>query len=201
MNNFVKVTESIYRLKVQFEDLYTSVFLLETEEGYALVDCATCNKDVDEIILPALNAAGVSLSDIKYLVLTHGHSDHAGGLKRILQFAPNMEIIAEKSRRLFKDVSVYELKGHTEDCIGVLDGRSGTLISGDGLQGDGIGKYRCALESKEEYIKTIEKIRKDKTIENILFSHAYEPWYKDYAFGRAEVERCLQDCLNALAKL
>ena len=78
----------------------------------------------------------------------------------------------------------------------MFDGATGTLISGDGLQGAGIGKYRCSLESKEEYLKAIEKIRLDKKIKNILFSHAYEPWYKDGMFGRENVERCLQDCIK-----
>lgn len=93
------------------------------------------------------------------------------------------------------------MKGHTIDCIGVLDERSGTLISGDGLQGAGVGKYRCSLESREAYLKTIEKIKKDKRIKNILFSHAYEPWYKDGAFGREEIKRCLQDCIQVLSEV
>jgi glyoxylase-like metal-dependent hydrolase (beta-lactamase superfamily II) len=86
------------------------------------------------------------------------------------------------------------MKGHTLDCIGVFDKTSGTLISGDGLQGKGVGKYRCSLQSKKGYLDTIEKIEKDKRVENILFSHAYEPWLQDCIYGRANVEKCLQDC-------
>ena len=48
---------------------------------------------------------------------------------------------------------MYSLKGHTLDSIGCLDLQSGTLISGDGFQGAGVGRYRCFLECKEEYLK------------------------------------------------
>ena len=192
--SFAEEINGIYRLKVPFEDLYTSVFLIRTGQGCVLVDSATYASDVDKYILPALKEKGLSITDICCLVLTHKHGDHAGGKNRILELVPSIKIVQEIPSIILKGLTVYELKGHTLDCIGVLDERSGTLISGDGLQGTGIGKYRCSLESKDEYLKMLEKIRQDKRIENILFSHAYEPWHKDGAFGRAEVEKCLQDC-------
>ena len=194
IREFINETEKIYRLKVPFEDLYTSVFLIKTEQGNVLVDCATYARDVDEYIIPALNALGLGFTDIKYLVLTHNHGDHAGGKVRLLELKPDLTIINSMQEIHINNIVVYELKGHTLDCIGVFDEDSGTLISGDGLQGAGVGKYRCSIVNKEKYLKTIERIEQDKRIKNILFSHAYEPWYKDCAFGREEVEKCLQDC-------
>ena len=35
---FEKETEHIYRLRIPFEELYTSVFLIESEGGRGLVD-------------------------------------------------------------------------------------------------------------------------------------------------------------------
>lgn len=191
---FIKEIDNIYRLKVPFQDLYTSVFLISTNEGYALVDCATYDSDVDKYIIPALDEQGLSLSDINYLIVTHMHGDHAGGKDRILQLAPNIKIVQNVQDLDLLGITILELKGHTLACVGVLDERSSTLISGDGLQGAGVGKYRCSLENKEEYLKTIEKIRNDERIKNILFSHAYEPWYKYGVFGREEIEKCLEDC-------
>ena len=191
---FEREIANIYRLKIPFDNLYTSVFLIKTEQGNALVDCATYASDVDEYIVPALHCLGLRLTDIAYLVLTHNHSDHSGGKARLLELAPNIEAVQSECDSLLNGVAVYALKGHTLDCVGFFDKKSKTLISGDGLQGAGIGKYRCSLENKDEYLKTIEKIEKDKSIENILFSHAYEPWYKDGAFGREEVKKCLEDC-------
>ena len=191
---FEKETENIYRLRVPFEDLYTSVFLIEGEGDYALVDCATTASDVDGVIRPALCLHGLDFSDIKYLILTHRHSDHAGGKERILALHPGIRVIDAPCTLPLEGITVCEMKGHTRDFVGVLDLRSGTLISGDGLQGAGVGKYRCSLESEAEYFATIEKIRGDARVKNLLFSHAYEPWYKDGAFGRDAVLQCLADC-------
>jgi len=193
---FEREVGNIYRLKVPFDNIYTSVFLIKTERGNVLVDCATTKQDVDEWIVPALSEIRLSITDIKYLVLTHKHRDHAGGKERLLELNPRLEIIDRLRDDFANGLTTYEMKGHTLDCIGILDMQSSTLISGDGLQGYGVEKYRCSLKSNEEYIKTIEKIRQDKRIKNILFSHAYEPWCKDVAFGREEVERCLLDCIN-----
>ena len=195
---FQKEIGEVYRLKVPFEDLYTSVFLIRTEQGDALIDCATYASDIDEYIVPALNRLGLCLTDITYLILTHNHSDHIGGKERLLELAPKLEIVQNKRNDLLNGIAVCALKGHTIDCVGVFDQHSRTLISGDGLQGAGVGKYRCSLVSKEEYLKTIKKIKEDNQIKNILFSHAYEPWYKDGIFGREEVEKCLQDCINCI---
>ena len=182
----------IYRLRVPFENLYTSVFLIKTNEENILVDTATFPADVDMYILPALKEMGLCLTDIKYLILTHKHDDHIGGKNRIVQLNSNIRI----NEQLPSSLSIYDLKGHTLDCIGVFERQTGTLISGDGLQGAGIGRYRCSLENEEEYLKTIEKIDKDDKIENILFSHAYEPWYIDYVKGREQIKQCLKDCKN-----
>lgn len=198
--SFFREIGGIYRLKVPFENLYTSVFLIKTESGNALVDCATYASDVDEVIIPALNGLGVRAADIRYLILTHSHGDHAGGKERLLQYAPSLEVVQTADLILPNGLTTYAMKGHTLDCIGVFDETSGTLISGDGLQGAGVGKYRCSLASREEYLKTIEKIEKDKNVKNVLFSHAYEPWYQDGAFGRNEVEKCLKDCKKFAGK-
>ena len=64
------------------------------------------------------------------------------------------------------------------------------------MQGSGVDKFRCTTEDVQEYIKTLEKIRLDDRIENILFSHAYKPWQKDGAFTKTQVNLCLQESFN-----
>ena len=193
MIGFVKETNKIYRLKVPFMSVYTSVFLIDTPEGYILVDAATTKEDVDFYIMPSLRGLGVSAESVKGIVITHSHGDHAGGLARILEHMPNIEVIREP-KRLSDGVFAYPLPGHTKDFVGVLDARASTLISGDGLQGAGIKKFRTSLETKEGYLRTLEAIKADARIENILFSHAYEPWYEDRMIGREAVLSCHEEC-------
>ena len=196
---FLKEIGDIYRLKVPFDgEVYTSVFLIKRANGNILIDCATTQEDVDGYIIPALQKAELSLADIRYLVLTHQHSDHAGGRRHIVSVEKGIKVIENADEKLLNGLTMYAMKGHTLDSIGVFDEATGTLVAGDGLQGYGVGKYRCTLESREEYITTIEKIKSNPKIQNLLFSHAYEPWYKDGAFGREEVEKCLQDCMEYL---
>ena len=190
---FYRETAEIWRLEVPFFTVYTSVFLIDTPEGYILVDCATTDEDVDERIIPALERQAVSLSEVKKIVITHDHSDHAGGLPQIQARIPHIEVVRDL-RELSKNVCTYPLTGHTKDFIGVLDERSSTLISGDGLQGAGIKQYRTSLADKEGYFDTIERISKDERIENVLFSHEYEPWYKNKMLGRKNVLACLEEC-------
>ena len=197
-NGFYEEHRGIYRLRVPFENLYTSVFLVVGDDGAYLVDCATTRADVEEYILPSLGSLGYSLTDLRGIVLTHRHGDHAGGLPYILERAPQIEVIRE-SRELFPDVITYPMSGHTVDGIGVLDLRCGTLISGDGLQGAGVDKYRCFTEDPAAYTETLARIKADPRIENILFSHAYEPWNSDRADGRAAVLNCLEACLDYIA--
>ena len=194
-NEFLKEREGIFRLKVPFEDLYTSVFLVETPQRLILVDCATTDDDVELCIIPALKEMGRELCDIDAIVLTHRHGDHAGGIDCVLRHAPHIEVVTDV-KEIADGVCTYELHGHTEDCIGVLDARTHTLISGDGIQGMGIGKYRCSLESRAAYLQTLERVRSDERIASILFSHAYEPWDSESAQGRETVIDRINFCIE-----
>ena len=193
---FYKETEGIWRLEVPFFTVYTSVFLIDTPDDYVLVDCATTDSDVDDVILPALTERGLSLSNLRALVLTHSHSDHDGGRKRLLEHCPTLEVFDFHHFSSLSGVFMYPLAGHTRDSIGLYVERCGLLISGDGLQGDGVGKYRLSLQDEEAYQNTLEKVMRDERVCNILFSHAYEPWYSDQAMGRCAVLKCLEDCFD-----
>ena len=197
---FKKEIGEIYRLKVPFESVYTSVFLIKTPNANVLMDCATTESDVKQWIIPALSDAGLSMLDVNYLVVSHEHGDHAGGLQTLLELNPNLKVIKIGDDLCVDELELYELKGHTLSCVGILDKKTGTLISCDGLQGAGVGKYRCWYDSREEYLKTIKKIKDDQRINNVLFSHEYEPWYKNSALGREQVEKCLHDCLFVVEK-
>ena len=199
MSILVKETESITRIRVPFEDLYTSVFIVKVDGGILLVDCATTSFDVDEYIAPSIEKLGYTPDDVRDIVITHHHSDHDGGLTRIRELMPNIEVINEV-RAISDDIVTYPLPGHTRHCIGLFDGRCEALISGDGLQGAGVGKYRCSLEDKTMYLDTLRRIESDGKIKKILFSHAYEPWYRDSVTERSEVLFALGECAKYIGE-
>ncbi len=198
---FIKETERVYRLEVPFEDLFTSVFLIDIgTDGLALVDCATTDSDVKNYILPALKAFGAKEDDVKFLVITHDHSDHAGG-ETAAREAFSSAVVVRGEARLGSTARTYPLAGHTLGFIGAFDETDGTLISGDGVQCDGVGRYPKSLESADEYVKTLRRLKADETVKNLLFSHEYEPLRVRSLFGRRAVEDCLDYCEEKEEKL
>lgn len=192
---FKQEVNGVYHLKIPFENIFTSAFLVELAGEKILLDCGTEFSDVDDFVIPALKKTGLELSDIRYLLLTHKHADHCGGLGRVLELNPDIKII-DSVCKISEGVEVYALPGHTRDCIGLLHIPSGTLITGDGLQGSSVGNYKCFLECPNEYKNTLKKLQNDKRINNILLSHAYNPWKTHCFLGRQSVDGLLADCYD-----
>ena len=173
MLGFENITEDILRLRVPFENIYTAVFLIKTADGAILVDAAAGEHDAKEVILPALKEC-IDIAEIKYLVCTHLHGDHGGGIRHLLPYLENACVVAASQRavelygeqrvKLMQSgtlfgIEVISLKGHSLDCIGLYDRRSGTLIMGDAVQLYGITKYGCGVGFPKEYRKTLGFLR------------------------------------------
>ena len=64
---------------------FVSVWLISTPQGAILIDGAE-EPYVDHVI-DSIRKSGFQLSDIKYILLSHGHLDHFGGVARIQQLS------------------------------------------------------------------------------------------------------------------
>ena len=58
-----------------------NAYLLETDGGLLLVDAGWPNKT--EVIFKAVQESGHNPTDVRHLVLTHGHIDHAGSAAEV----------------------------------------------------------------------------------------------------------------------
>jgi metallo-beta-lactamase class B len=58
-----------------------SSYLVTTSAGLVLIDAT--NPETADAVLDAIRKAGFNPSDIKYIIVTHGHIDHLGGAARI----------------------------------------------------------------------------------------------------------------------
>ena len=74
---FKTVTPSVQSLNLGI----CNCFLLRGTSGYALID--TGLEKHGNTILKALKEGGVALSEVKYILLTHAHSDHAGSAAQL----------------------------------------------------------------------------------------------------------------------
>lgn len=78
----------------------SSVFLLPCQGGYLQVD--TGYQHDYPIYRKNLAKAGIGLEDIRYLVLTHHHDDHAGFLNEVTRDAEIIIIAHEQASELLK---------------------------------------------------------------------------------------------------
>ncbi|MEE1280335.1 MAG: MBL fold metallo-hydrolase [Oscillospiraceae bacterium] len=207
--NIDKIDNGLFKIRIPFEEITTTVYIYVCEQGVAIIDSATYSSDVDEYIIPALDTMNIPYDDVKYLLLTHNHSDHAGGIRRLSENFPNamlctsfnidlsnrIDLVDDKT--IFGNLKAIYLPGHTEHSFGFYDTFTKTLLSGDCLQLDGIGKYRNGIKNFDRYIESVNKL-KCIDINRIVAAHEYDP-FGSTAVGKRSVMRYLNKC-NEIAK-
>jgi metallo-beta-lactamase class B len=75
-----KVFDNLYHVG----PCYVSAWILTTPQGDIMFDSAQ-EPFVDKVI-DNIKKVGVKLGDIKYIIINHGHIDHAGGAARLKEF-------------------------------------------------------------------------------------------------------------------
>jgi len=82
----------IYSFPVQsFANLVNNIYLVAGDEGWILVDCGSGLEQANADLLAGFTAVSeqftpISLSDIRHILITHGHIDHFGGLPFVRQY-------------------------------------------------------------------------------------------------------------------
>ena len=71
--------------------LLASIHLLREGRAAAVIDIGT-NQSVPNV-LAVLAAKGIAPADVRYLILTHVHLDHAGGAGAMLRHLPNAQVV------------------------------------------------------------------------------------------------------------
>ncbi len=191
-----KFDDNLYKLDVPFEDIYTSVFFLKLGEGeWAVIDTATTAGDVNTYIIPAATALGITTAQIKAILLTHDHADHAGGLPTLFPKCANATVygvsasnstaggryrsVSDGTTLFDGKVKCVTLRGHAAEACGWLDTRSKTIMTGDSIQFYGAGQYGCQLYGGlTHYEASMAKLKTMATngeVENIIISHRYVP--------------------------
>jgi metallo-beta-lactamase class B len=61
---------------------YVSVYLIKTSAGAILID-ASEEPDMVAHVIDSIKKTGTDLKDIKYILISHGHIDHWGGIDRM----------------------------------------------------------------------------------------------------------------------
>ncbi len=217
MENLTKLNEHIHRLVVPYKDIFTTVYIVSAPEGTILFDTASYDSDVDEHILPALAELGIS--SVSHMFISHNHTDHAGGIRRLLEEFPDCCIVSSspKLQELYPTAKflvledgdtlqtifrVVTIPGHTKDSAGLLDTRSGILLTGDSLQLFGIygsGKWGANISLPAEHLEALKKLY-PLPLTAIYAAHDYHPC-GHCAHGEAEIRKFIDSCADALYKI
>lgn len=139
MERFTQVVPDVHLLKVPFTGVWTGVTLVLSDEPPILVDSGGMPETVDSTIVPALAELGMSLSDIGWVLATHIHGDHVGGIARIRELAPSIKVgVLRESDARMRDPLAYskEIRAtfpeHSAAPPLVLDGVVPDLLLADG---------------------------------------------------------------------
>ena len=214
----MKINDNIHYLTTQYKDIFTTVYVLHTEQGTILFDAASFDSDIDTQVVPFLESLRIQQQDLKYVFISHNHADHSGGLARLLERYPDVCIVTrsetlrekyknrsfllpEEGEKLLDTFRVVTIPGHTIDSAALLDERTMTLITGDCLQQRGIrgsGDWASNISYPAAHLAAIEKVR-SLGAKQIVTAHDYVP----YGF-RAEgdcVSQMLDACVEPLLRL
>ncbi len=217
MKTLTMINENLARLTLPYQDIYTTVYIVKTDNGTLLFDAASFDEDVPHYIAPALEKLGVT--DLKYIFISHNHRDHAGALAPLLKRYPSATVVSrcprlkdkfsaysfvapEDGDRLLNVLQVVTVPGHTQDAAAILDTRTNTLISGDCLQLYGIfgsGKWAANITLIPEHLEAINKLRSMK-IAHILTAHDYHPFGYSYE-DSSTITGALDACIAPLKKV
>ena len=210
-----RITDDISLIKVKFHNVFTSVFLVKLDTGYALFDSATTECDVKDTIMPAISMAGIKPIEVRFLFISHTHGDHFGGARALLSELPDASLVlfdTERAEndgfgdRLFSgDASEYSplvtipLTGHDAHGLALLDPRTRTLLSGDAVQLCGIDRWGTGVFDVEGYLDSLDRISA-MDVELLVTSHEYYPLGQT-AEGREAIAKYLTASREALREL
>ena len=164
-----------------------SAYVLARGRQAAIVD--TGLKGSEGGIRDAVKAAGLDWPDVRHVIVTHKHPDHAGSLAAVLAAASNAtvaageaDIAAIQSPRPIDAVAdgaeifglqIVATPGHTAGHISVFDAGAHVLVTGDAVNGSGDGVAGPNPQYTEDIAKANESAKKLAAldVDTILFGH------------------------------
>lgn len=70
-----------------------SAWLLQTDDGYILIDTLDNEIEARDLIQGGMAKLGLPFDAIRYIVVTHGHRDHVGGLAYLKATLPQARVV------------------------------------------------------------------------------------------------------------
>lgn len=153
-----------------FEDNYVYVLTDDSKKSF-IVD-----PGIGEPICNVIEELGL---EPEYLLITHSHHDHIGGVKSVLGKYPNVKVIdyshcREESQKFTwnnRSFSVFKTPGHLNDHICFFEIENKILFCGDILFRFGCG--RIFVGTFNELFQSLQKVKKLPEDTDIYCTHEY----------------------------
>jgi len=188
-----------------FDNLYYvgekdySAWAIATSQGIIVLD-AIFDYSVKDQIEGGLRTVGLNPADIKYVVVSHGHLDHAGGAKYLQEtygarlimgeadyvlmdrtnpsWKPKRDMVATDGMQLALGdltLTMYLTPGHTEGTLSVVfpvrDGTSRHMVGTWGGTSFNFGPIRARVASYLEQAERMRSIVEKANVDVILSNH------------------------------
>ena len=115
-----------------FENLYylgfsgVGAWAIDTSEGLILVDTLNSPEEARDVLVPGLEKLGLDPTQIKYVIIGHGHNDHVGGASYLQETYGARILISELDWDLALSGETPDRPRPTRDMV-VTDGQQLTL--------------------------------------------------------------------------
>lgn len=101
----MQAPENIYRLQTMLPGNGAgkmNAYLFKTEEGCLLVDTGWNDRNSYNALVSQLKAAGASLADVRFILITHTHPDHYGMVHRLVSQISAEVVIHEQEQAILQ---------------------------------------------------------------------------------------------------
>lgn len=92
------MAKDVYRIPTMGSGINSFLFR-EDDGSLTLVDCGV--KSAPKKIVAAITSLNHDMSDVKRVIFTHSHDDHAGGAAKVIEFIGSPQVIAHEEERAY----------------------------------------------------------------------------------------------------
>lgn len=87
-----RIFDNIY----YFGSTYVGATVVQTSDGLILIDTLTNDEAAADILVSGMKKIGLDPARIRYVILTHAHGDHYGGVKYLRAHYSNFRVVASE---------------------------------------------------------------------------------------------------------
>jgi glyoxylase-like metal-dependent hydrolase (beta-lactamase superfamily II) len=152
---------------------HVNSYLLRGDDGYILVDCGWDTPDVLEALRAGLADAGVSLDDVRALVVTHMHPDHYGLASTLLRLG-HMRLLMHRLDWLYLKTQRQDLEARRTTSEAWL-GRNGFLQSTNTKEAAFGAFERLTLVAPDQELEDADRIRVHGSDIQVVWTPGHTP--------------------------